>query len=323
MKTVGLLISHKNHETRRALLPQDASKLEHPQQYYVEENYGESVGIKDSAYLEKGLHVVPRQAVLEKDILVDVKLGDADFFKDIAPGRILFGWAHAVQGIEFTNHMMKGAHTVYAWEELYEGGRFILYRNQEIAGESAVLHALSLGGHLPYEAKAAIIGNGNVARGAMRVLHGLGATVDVFGRRLDRLFRKKMFDYDIIINAVFWDTARTDRLIYKRDLKKMKKGAMIIDISCDIEMEIETSRPTTFDDPVYMVDGVMHYCVDNTPSMFGKSVSRLLSDAMVPLYNELVRDEPGKMMQKARVIAEGRLVQQRIIDFRTKRNLPI
>ena len=65
-----------------------------------------------------------------------------------------------------------------------------------------------------------------------------------------------------------WDTTRTDRIIYKEDLKKMKPGTLIIDVSCDPHLEIETSHPTTIDDPVYVVDGVIHYAVDNTPAMY-------------------------------------------------------
>ena len=124
---------------------------------------------------------------------------------------------------------------------------------------------------MPYDAKIAIIGNGQVAKGVMRILHGLGAKqLDVYDYFREDLFRKVMFDYDIIVNCVFWDTSRADRLIYREDLKKFRKGTLIVDISCDPELEIETSHPTTIDDPVYTVDGVVHYAVDNTPAMFNK-----------------------------------------------------
>ena len=121
-------------------------------------------------------------------------------------------------------------------------------------------------GKMPYDTCVAILGNGQTAKGAMRILHGLGARVDVYSHRLEQLFRKNMFDYDVLINCVMWDTTRTDRIIYKEDLKKMKPGTLIIDVSCDPHLEIETSHPTTIDDPVYVVDGVIHYAVDNTPA---------------------------------------------------------
>ena len=101
---------------------------------------------------------------------------------------------------------------------------------------------------MPYDAKIAIIGNGQVAKGVMRILHGLGAKqLDVYDYFREDLFRKVMFDYDIIVNCVFWDTSRADRLIYREDLKKFRKGTLIVDISCDPELEIETSHPTTRD----------------------------------------------------------------------------
>ncbi|MDS8934995.1 N(5)-(carboxyethyl)ornithine synthase, partial [Streptococcus pneumoniae] len=79
-------------------------------------------------------------------------------------------------------------------------------------------------GKMPYETRVAILGNGHTAKGAMRILHGLGADVDVYGRRSEALFREKMVDYDVLVNCIMWDTTRTDRIIYREDLKRLKKG---------------------------------------------------------------------------------------------------
>lgn len=322
MKTVGLLISHKNGEKRRALLPEDISKVKNPENLYIEKGYAESLNIEDKEYSDLGCNIVSREEVLKQDILVDVKIGDADYIKDLEPGKILFGWAHAVQSIDFTTEVLKGKHTVYAWEDLYEDGRYIFYKNREIAGEAAILHAIPYMGFMPYEARFAIIGNGKTAKGVQRVLYGLGAKeVDIFGRRLEKLFRKEMFNYDVIVNCVLWDTNRTDRLIYREDLKKFKKGTVIVDVSIDPELEIETSVPTTIEDPVYEVDGVIHYAVNNTPALFSKTVTRVLSPRIAELLNELAEENIGEMLEKSKVIDKGNIILEDIKKFRESKGL--
>lgn len=314
MRTVGLLISHKNNEKRRALLPEDLGKIKNIDNLFFEKGYGESVGYSDSDY--KGAKFVSREEVLNCDVIVDVKLGDADYLDSISDGKILCGWAHAVQNIDFTTNAINKRNTVIAWENIFKNGRYIFYRNREIAGEAAILQAIRYAEKMPYETKVAIIGNGQVAKGALRVLHGLGADVDVYNKKLEKSFIKNMYQYDVLVNCVMWDTSRTDRLIYKEDLKKMKPGTLIIDISCDPYLEIETSHPTTIDDPIYTVDNVIHYAVDNTPAMFSKSVSKVLSNNFVSYFDELVAGVYSQELQDAIVIEEGRVIDEEIIKFR-------
>ena len=211
---------------------------------------------------------MPREQALACDIIADVKLGDADYLDEINESKIMFGWAHTVQKTDFAGKAIRAGHTVIALEHLRENGRYLFYRNREIAGEAAILHAFRYCGKMPYDCKVCIVGNGQTAKGAMRMLTGLGAEVDIFGRKMEKTFRKLMFQYDVIVNCVYWDTSRSDRLIYREDLKRMRPGTMIIDVSCDPYLEIETSHPTTIDHPVYTVDGVIHYAVDNTPAMY-------------------------------------------------------
>ena len=256
-KTMGFVISHKNGEKRRALLPEDLGRINNVDSLYFETGYGESVYVSDEEYIKMGAHVVSREEALKCDIIVDVKLGDADYLDQLEDGKILVGWAHAVQGINFTTACLNKNFTVIAWEEIFEHGQYIFYRNREVAGEAGVLQAFLYCGKMPYECKVAILGNGQTAKGAMRILHGLGAQVDVYGRKFEKLFIERMSNYDVLVNCIMWDTNRTDRIIYREDLKKLKKGCMIIDISCDPGLEIETARATTIQDPVYVVDGVI------------------------------------------------------------------
>ncbi len=324
MKTIGFIISHKNGERRRAILPNDIkANVRNPKLLFFEQGYGESVGISDDEYIAAGCSIVTREEALNCDVIADVKLGDADYLDEIAPNKILFGWAHAVQNIPFTSEILKNNHTVIAWEDIFENGRYIFYRNREVAGEAAIMHAYRYCGKMPYDTKVAILGNGQTAKGALRILHGLGAEVDVYNRRLEKLFREKMYEYDVLVNCIMWDTNRTDRIIYKEDLKKMKPGTMIIDVSCDPYLEIETSHPTPIDDPVYVVDDVIHYTVDNTPGMFPITITKVLSEGISRYIDFIIEGDINSYPENLRtavVIEDGHIRDERITTFRMARN---
>ena len=324
MKTMGFLISHKNNEGRRAILPEHIANINHPELLFFEQGYGEAVHVTDDEYLAAGANIVTREEALKCDVLTDVKLGDGDYFRGVEPNKILFGWAHAVQMTDFTSAALEKDHTVIAWEEIFEEGRYIFYRNREIAGEAGVLQALAYYPKMPYECDVAVLGNGQTAKGALRILHGLGANVDVYRSKQEALFKKKMYDYDILVNCIMWDTRRTDHIIYREDLKKMKPGAMIVDISCDPELEIETSHPTTIDYPFYIIDGVMHYAVDNTPAMHPITVTNELSKGIWPYINAVIEleyeDYPENLIPAVQIL-NGHILDDRITDFRQRRGL--
>lgn len=318
---MGLLISRKNQEARRALLPEALAAIRNRGSLVFETGYGDALGRSDAEYIAAGALVASREDCLKCDILVDVKLDMADYLDDIDKGKVLVGWAHATQQIDFTSSVMNGNHTVIAWEEIYEDGRYIFYRNREVAGEAAILQAFRYSGKMPYDAKVCIVGNGQTAKGCLRILHGLGAYVDMYPRKFENLFKKKMFDYDVIVNCVMWDTNRTDRLIYRSDLQKFKPGTLIIDVSCNIHLEIETSRPTIIDDPVYEVDGIIHYAVDNTPAMFPDTVTKILSDGFKNYVDEIFEGKYSRAIEGAVVIRDGFIVHESIRSFREKRGL--
>ncbi len=322
MKTVGYLISHKNSERRRALLPHDLERVEHRAQLVVESGYGDVLGCSDGDYRAAGAFVADRKMVLGCDVLVDVKLGDADYMHLVAPGKTLVGWAHVVQKTEFTDAVIEGRHTVIAWEDMVEKGRYLFYRNRELAGETAVLQAFTCYGRMPYDCRVAIIGNGMTAHGAHRILSGLGAKVDIFPRKLESLFRERMVEYDVLVNCVMWDTRRSDRLIYRSDLARLKRGCMIVDVSCDPNLEIETSHPTTIDDPVYTVDGVLHYAVDNTPAMAYRTVSEIISRQFTPYVDSLVTSHTKPVLDSAVAIRNGVVLDPKIFEFRSRRAHP-
>ena len=323
MKTVGFVTSHKWGEKRRALLPEDVKRIKNPGFLFFENGYGHSVGRLDHEYRDAGANVVSREEAYECDIITDLKIGDADYLDHIANGKVLFGWAHAVQGIEFADMCLAKKFTVIAWEEMFEDGRHVYYRNNELAGESAVMHAFTQYGKMPYQCKVAVIGNGQTAKGAIRILNSLGAEVDVYGRRLEDLFRKNLANYDVIVNCILWDTSREDHLIYEKDLKRMKRGAMIIDVSCDPHLGIESSHPTAIPDPVYEKDGILHYAVDNAPSIFYKTSTAAISDANVKFVDALVKGTLPDVLRNSIVIENGHILDEKIINFRKSRGLKI
>lgn len=314
MKTVGFPISRKENENRRALLPQDAAKLRYPGQLYIESGYGDVLGFTDADYEAAGCHITDFAGIMACDIICDPKIGDEPFLKDLRPGQTVFGWVHAVQHRDITDAIALNGATAYCWEDMFEQGRHVFWRNNEIAGEAAVLHAFQCWGEMPYNCKVALIGKGNVARGALKILDRLGADVTVYDRKTEKKFQQDLEQYDVLVNGILWDPQRTDHIIYREDLKRLKPGALIVDVSCDAHGGIETSESTTIEDPIYTVDGVVHYAVDHTPALFYKTVSASLSAEMVNYLDQLMEDKPGPVLQECLIIKDGEILDQRIIE---------
>ena len=317
MKTVGLPISHKENEKRRALVLSDIAKIENKCQIFIETGYGEVLGIRDEDYIHAGVQITSRDDVLSKDIICDPKIGDADYL-DMLNNQIIFGWVHAVQNRDITDKIIKHKLTSYAWEDMYEDGRHSFWRNNEIAGEAAVFHAYMCHGMFPYNTKAAVLGRGNIARGAIKTLNFMGAEVIQYDRKMEGLFRKELDKYDVIVNAILWDTSRKDHIIYKKDLKRMKRNALIIDIACDRNGGVESSIPTTIENPIYSIDGVTHYVVDHTPSLFWKTATESLSEEFVKYIDGLIQDQPDDVLVKARNFDKGVILDDRINKFQKR-----
>lgn len=314
MKTVGLPISLKENENRRALIPAHLANIKHADMLYFEKGYGEVLGYSDADYETYGAHIVSREEVLQKDIICDAKIGDADYL-DKLKDQTIFGWVHLVQNRDITDAVLDGKLTAYTWEDMHDEGRHSFWHNNEMAGEAAIMHAFQCYGEMPYNTKVAMTGRGNVASGALRILTCLGANVTVYNRRTEKLLRRELDQYNVIVNALLWDTSRRDHIIYREDLKRLQPNALIIDISCDRAGAIETCIPTTIEEPTYMVDGVMHYAVDHTPSLFYKTASKGISEQVSMYIDQLIEDKPGKVLMDALAVKDGVILDQRIKDF--------
>lgn len=315
MKSIGFPISHKEHEWRRALIPENLDAVKNCDQLYFEKGYGEVLGYSDDEYTRRGAHIAAREEVLSKDIICDAKIGDADYLDQLHQGQTIFGWVHLVQNRDITDKVVGNGLTAYCWEDMFDKGRHCFWRNNEMAGEAAIMHAFRHYGEMPYNTKVALIGRGNVANGALRILTCLGADVTIYTRRMEQLLREELGRYHVIVNALLWDTSRRDHIINREDLKRMMPNALIIDISCDRAGAIETSIPTTIENPTYVVDGVMHYVVDHTPSLFYKTASKGISEEVCKYLDQLILDEPSEVLKKSLGVEHGVIIDQRINEF--------
>ena len=318
IKTVGFPISSKENEKRRAIVPDDIITLKHPELLFVEKGFGEVLGVSDDEYKKTGANICSHEEAIQKDIVCDPKIGDADYLDKMKSKQIIFGWIHATQNADITDRIIKSELTAYAWEKMFDNGRHIFWFNNELAGEAAVINGFQCYGKLPYGLDVAVIGNGNTARGACRVLNMLGARVMQYNRHQENLLRQEIGKYDVLVNCILWDVMRKDHIINRDDLRKMKNDSMIIDVSCDRNGGIETSEPTTIDNPTYYVEGVLHYAVDHTPSIFYKTFSYNNSKVIAPYIEELMYGKPGKVLEDSMILKDGVILDQEIIRFQSR-----
>jgi N5-(carboxyethyl)ornithine synthase len=318
MRNIGFVISGKENESRRAVLPQHIVNVRHRSQLAFERGYGLPFGIPDSDFEAMGCKVVDREDVYSMDIICNPKAPEPNERSRFQSGQTLFGWVHAVQGRETVDMLLGRSMTAIAWEDMFIGGRHCFWRNNEIAGEAAILHAANHLGRLLDGVRAAVVGNGNCARGAIRSLGRLGATVQVYDRDAVGLLRDELPEFDVVVNAVLWDVFRTDHIIYKSDLPRMRGNSMIIDISCDEGMGVETSQPTTIASPTYVVDGVIHYVVDHTPAIYFRSATNAIGEVTAAFLDTLVEGTPNACIEAATVIRDGKILDERISRFQAR-----
>ena len=300
------------------MVPSDVKNIRNKSLVFVERGYGEVLGFNDIDYMEAGVNVVSREEALSKDIVCDPKIGDAEYLSDLRK-QIVFGWIHAVQNKDIADSIIDGGLTAFAWEDMYDFGRHCFWRNNEIAGEAAIMHAYMCYGVFPYNTKVAVVGRGNTARGAIKTLNYMGANVVCYDRRTESLLRQEIGEYDVIVNAVLWDTKRKDHIISRDDLKRMKRNSMIVDISCDRNGGIETSIPTTIDNPTYMVDGVIHYVVDHTPSIFWRTASDGISAVVSKHVDSLISGVLDEVLRGALIVKDGKIIDERITAFQKRK----
>ncbi len=321
MRKIGFISSRKENEKRKGIVYEDVLKIVNKSNLYFEKNYFLDFGIKDEEIVKLGCNIATFEEIIEKcDVLIDPKIGDSNSL-DQFKSKILFGWIHATQNKEIADSIINSKSTAIAFEKMYEDGIHSFYKNNQLAGLVAVYHSMLCYGKNYNNLNAAVLGNGNTSIGAVEALKRLGANVKIYKRADEEQFKQDFYDYDIIVNAVLWDVKRKDHVIYNENLIKMKKQAIIIDVSCDRSGAIESSVPTTIDNPTYIIDGVMHYVVDHTSSLLYKDASASISEQIVKYIDQLILEEEAleSLFNKALIIKDGIILDNEIKEYQNRK----
>lgn len=317
---VGVPREIKTHEYRVGLTP--ASVREYVQRGHkvlVQTGAGDGIGASDEVYRQAGADVARTAADVFKaaDMIVKVKEPQLEECAQLREGQILFTYLHLAPDPKQTEALLKSRCTAIAYETVTDskGGLPLLAPMSEVAGRLAVEAAgvalkrpsggrgLLIGGIPGVPAgRVVVIGGGVVGLHAARMAVGLGAEVTVLDRSLSRLreldemfagrvrtlystadaLDNEIAAADVVIGAVLVPGASAPKLVARDKLKMMKKGAVIVDVAIDQGGCFETSRATTHAEPVYEVDGIIHYCVANMPGAVPVTSSHALNNATLP-----------------------------------------
>jgi alanine dehydrogenase len=322
---IGIPKEIKEQEQRVALLPSAANQLtRRGHSVLVEKNAGIGSGYADEEYAKAGAEIVDQagDVFARADMIVKVKEPLKAEFQLLRKGQILFTYLHLAASRELTEALLKSGVTGIAYETIQINNRLpLLEPMSEIAGRMSVVmgayflakynggSGVLLGGVpgvLP--GSVVVVGGGTSGVNAMRMAKGLGADVTILDIEVERLrfldlamdnlhtlysseanLMELMPDCDLLIGAVLLPGAKAPKLITRAMLRKMKRGSVLVDISIDQGGCAETSRPTTHLDPVYVEEGVTHYCVANMPAAYARTATQALTNVTYR-YVELLAD---------------------------------
>jgi len=322
--TVGVPREIKDQEYRVSMTPGGVRQLvEADQRVVVETGAGEGSGFSDSDYRSAGAMIVPSASdAWGAELVVKVKEPLPGEYGFLRPDLVLFTYLHLAAERELTLELLKRGVTGIAYEtvEFADGQLPLLKPMSEVAGRLAVqtgafylekLHGGSgklLGGVAGVEpARVTIIGAGIVGASAARVALGMGAEVTVLDMNIEKLrhleevlherlitrsadplaVEEAVAEADLLVGAVLVKGARTPRVVTRRMVARMAKGSVVIDVSVDQGGCIETIRPTKHSDPIYFVDGILHYGVTNMPGAVPRTSTAALSNATLPYVVKL------------------------------------
>lgn len=321
---IGIPKEIKKNECRVAAIPSAAAALiKHGHTVLVESRAGFGSGYSDEEYIKAGAQITPREALYKRcDMLYKVKEIEPSEFELLHENQIVFTYLHSNAHREMTEALLKRKITGICYEDVDdENGDYPMLAPMSIlAGKGGFLAALHFsqsvhGGRglllnriVGIESPdVTIIGCGWSGVGAAELAAAFGNRVtmlDISKKAMDKAREKLPVNVeflfsnrgnletclkrtDVLINCILWPKTRRDHLVYREDLKLMKRGAMIVDVACDEAGAIETCKSTSHDDPVYVEDGVMHYAVDNIPSGFAETASKMLSECTLPFALEI------------------------------------
>lgn len=316
---VGVPAEIKNHEYRVGLAPSGVHALVAAgHEIVVQAGAGARIGFADSAFRTAGARICADALdAYACDLVIKVKELQPVEFALARAGQILFCYHHFAPDRALLNAMTRAGTTCIAYETVTDadGGLPLLVPMSQIAGRlapQAGAWALQMAnggsgvllGGVPgvAPAKVLVVGGGTVGTHAARIALGMGAEVTLADRSADRLARlEEIFgarlktaisaettlpqlahDADLVIGAVLLPGKRAPKLIRRDDLGKMRPGSVIVDVAIDQGGICETSHPTSHADPIYMEEGVVHYCVANMPSAVARTATLALTQATLP-----------------------------------------
>jgi alanine dehydrogenase len=322
---IGIPKEIKEQEQRVALLPSAAGQLtRRGHSVVVQKNAGIGSGYPDDDYIKAGAEIVDqaKEVFARADMIVKVKEPLEAEFPLLRKGQILFTYLHLAASKSLTEALLKSGVTAIAYETIQVDHRLpLLEPMSEIAGRMSVVMGANflakynggsgvLLGGVPgvLPGRVVVVGGGTSGVNAARMAAGLGADVTILDVDLERLryldlsiinantlysseanLLELMPECDLLIGAVLLPGAKAPKLITRQMLRRMKPGSVLVDISIDQGGCVETSRPTTHLDPVYVEEGVTHYCVANMPAAYARTATQALTNVTFR-YLELLAD---------------------------------
>jgi len=364
---IGVPKEIKDHEYRVSLTPDGAGVLHQAgHEVWVEPSAGEGSGFPDEEYRQAGATIAASkdEVFAKAELIVKVKeplLSECPLFR---PGQVLFTYLHLAALPDLTKALLDRRILAIAYETTMakDGSLPMLKPMSEIAGRMSVQvgarylektqggRGVLLAGVPGVDpGKVVVLGAGVVGTSAVRIAVGLGAQVTVINldverlRHLDDLYRGRIItrtasssaieqavcEADLVIGAVLVPGTKAPKLVSRSLVSNMKRGAVVVDVSVDQGGCFETTRPTAHSDPVFVVDGVLHYCVANMPGIVPRTSTFALTNATLPYIVRLasegadraIRSDPG--LAKGVNLKDGQVTCQGVANAHGLRFTPI
>lgn len=340
---IGVAKEIKKHEYRVGLTPANAKAYIHAgHEVTVETGAGTNAGFPDQAYVDAGAALEADTKALfdNSEMIIKVKEPQACEYDLFHEDQILYTYLHLAAEEALTRALMERKVKAVAYETIEEADRHLpcLTPMSEIAGRLSVQEGAKylektyggrgvlLGGvpGVP-RGKVAILGGGIVGTNAAKMAIGLGADVtvldisakrlsyldDIFETRITTLYSNEenielvLKESDLVIGGILIPGAKAPRLIRKEHLKLMKPGAVIVDVAVDQGGCVETTRPTTHDDPIFEVEGIVHYCVANMPGAVALTSTLALTSTTLPYGLTLANKGVEGAVKSSEAIKKG------------------
>ena len=351
---VGVLKEIKTEENRVCMTPAGVEVMrQNGHTVLVEKNAGMGSGFNDKAYADAGAELVDtaKEILKRSKMVMHVKEPLPAEYKHIRKDQIIFTYLHLAAAEKLTEVLVKSGSISIAYETIQksDGSLPLLTPMSEVAGRMAIQqgakylemaqggHGILLGGVPGVDpGTVLIIGGGIVGINAAKMACGLGAKVYILDMNLERLrylsdvmpsncfllmskpstVRRLIKEADVVVGAVLIPGAKAPKLLTRQMLKTMKKGAVLVDVAIDQGGCFETSKATTHGQPIYTVEGVVHYCVANMPGAVPKTSTLALTNATLPYAVEIANKGWKKAMKQNPEIKLGANVVKGKVTYR-------